>query len=90
MLTKVLALEGAPHNIRVNAINPVLGDTPMLPGLLPEGVDIEKAKKALIDTIPLGRIVKPEDVAYAALYLASDESSMLTGSSIDVDGGRGI
>jgi 3-oxoacyl-[acyl-carrier protein] reductase len=90
MLTKVLALEGAPNHIRVNAINPVAGDTPMLPGLLPEGVDTDKAKKALVDTIPLGRLVKPEDVAYAALYLASDESSMLTGSSIDVDGGRGV
>jgi len=90
MLTKVLALEGAPNHIRVNAINPVAADTPMLPGLLPEGVDQDKAKKALIDSIPLGRLVKPEDVAYAALYLASGESSMLTGSSIDVDGGRGV
>lgn len=89
-LTRILALEGAPHKIRVNAINPVAADTPMLPGLLPEGVDINEAKKALIDTVPLGRLAKPEDVAYAALYLASDESAMLTGTSIDVDGGRGI
>ena len=90
MLTKELALEGAPKNIRVNAINPVAADTPMLPGLLPEGVDMNEAKKALIDTVPLGRLAKPEDVAYAALYLASDESAMLTGTSINVDGGRGI
>ena len=51
---------------------------------------MNEAKKALIDTVPLGRLAKPEDVAYAALYLASDESAMLTGTSINVDGGRGI
>jgi len=90
LLTKELALEGAPNNIRVNAINPVAADTPMLPGLLPEGVDMNEAKKALVKTVPLGRLAKPEDVAYAALYLASDESSMLTGTCINVDGGRGI
>lgn len=90
MLTKELALEGAPNNIRVNAINPVASDTPMFPGLLPEGADLNEAKKALISSIPLGRLLKPEDVAYAALYLASDESSMLTGTCINVDGGRGI
>ncbi len=89
-LTKVTALEGAPHKIRANVINPVAADTPMLPGLLPEGVDINEAKQALVDSVPLGRLAKPEDVAQAALYLASDESAMLTGTSIDVDGGRGI
>ena len=89
-LTRITALEGAPHKIRVNVINPVAADTPMLPGLLPEGVDINEAKKALIDSVPLGRLARPEDVAYAALYLASDESAMLTGTSLDVDGGRGI
>lgn len=90
LLTRELALEGAPNNIRVNAINPVAADTPMFPGLQAEGVDMNEAKKALIDTVPLRRLAKPEDVAYAALYLASDESAMLTGTSIDVDGGRGI
>jgi len=90
LLTKELALEGAPNKIRVNAISPVAAETPMLPGLLPEGVDMNEAKKALVNTIPLGRLAKPEDVAYAALYLASDESSMLTGECISVDGGRGI
>jgi 3-oxoacyl-[acyl-carrier protein] reductase len=89
MLTKELALEGAP-SIRVNAINPVASDTPMLPGLLPKGADINEAKKGLISTIPLGRLVEPEEVANAALFLASDESSMVTGSCLYVDGGRGI
>jgi len=89
-LTKTLAAELASSNIRVNAINPVAGDTPMLPELLEEGVDMNKAKEGLIAGIPLGRLCKPEDVAYAAVYLASDESSLLTGSCINVDGGRGI
>ena len=89
-LTRILALEGAPNNIRVNAINPVAADTPMLPGLLAEGIDFNKARQALIDTVPLGRLATPQDVAYAALYLASDESALLTGTCINVDGGRGV
>jgi 3-oxoacyl-[acyl-carrier protein] reductase len=88
--TKALALELAPNNIRVNCINPVSTDTPMLPKFMPGGVDADGSKKAAGDSIPLGRIAKPEDIAYAALYLASDESSMVTGASINVDGGRGI
>ncbi|MFC1942184.1 SDR family oxidoreductase [Chloroflexota bacterium] len=89
-LTKTLALELAGYNIRVNVINPVAADTAMLPLLGPEGKDTEETKKAITASIPLGRLAQPEDVAYAALYLASDEASMLTGSSIDVDGGRGV
>jgi len=89
-LTKTLAAELASSNIRVNAINPVAIDTPLLDGLIGDGVDVNEAKKALIGSVPLGRLPTPEDIAYAALYLASDESSSVTGSSIDVDGGRGI
>jgi 3-oxoacyl-[acyl-carrier protein] reductase len=89
-LTKALALEVAPYKIRVNCINPVGTDTPMLGKFFAEGVSLEEGKKATINTIPLGRLSLPDDVAYAALYLASDESAMLTGSGIDVDGGRGI
>lgn len=84
-LTKGLALELASRKIRVNCINPVGTDTP----LLRHNHD-EEGMKALISTIPLGHLAKPEDIAYAALYLASDESSMLTGICINVDGGRGI
>ena len=58
--------------------------------LLPEGANWDEFKKTFDATIPLGSMPEPEDVAYAALYLASDESSMLTGTSIDVDGGRAI
>jgi len=89
-LTKSLAVELASSNIRVNAINPVAGDTPMLAQLLEEGVDLKKQKEMLLSGIPLGRLCQPEDIAYAAVYLASDESSLLTGSCINVDGGRGI
>ena len=82
-ITKVLALELAP-NIRVNCVCPVLTETEMAKQLS------EELKKMLITKIPLGRLAKPEDVANAALFLASDESSMLTGSAIQVDGGAGI
>jgi 3-oxoacyl-[acyl-carrier protein] reductase len=90
LLTKALALEVAPFKIRVNCINPVGTVTPMLGKFFAEGVSLEEGKKATIKTIPLGRLSMPEDVANAALFLASDESSMLTGTGIDVDGGRGI
>ena len=83
-LSKALALELVPEKIRVNYINPTLADTPMA------GLFSEKTRKIIVGGIPMGRMVKPEDVAYAALYLASDESSMLTGTAINVDGGHGI
>ncbi len=82
-LTKALALELAPK-IRVNCINPVLTETPMTRGLSPD------LKKTLLSGIPLGRLGKPIDIAYAALFLASDEAVFLTGTGINVDGGNGI
>jgi 3-oxoacyl-[acyl-carrier protein] reductase len=54
------------------------------------GEKFEAGRKRFIDTVPMGRLAQPEDVAYAALYLASDEASLVTGASLDVDGGRGI
>ena len=86
LLTKALAIELAPHNIRVNCINPTATETPMLPKL---GATQETVK-GIISTIPLGRLAQPTDVAHSALYLASDESAMVTGIALDVDGGRGI
>lgn len=83
-LTKALALELASFKIRVNCINPAITETPII------SVLSEEQKRATVSTIPLGRMGKPEDMAHAALFLASDESAMLTGSSINVDGGRGI
>ena len=86
MLTKAFAIELAPYKIRVNCINPTATETAMLPKL---GAT-EDAKKGIIATIPMGRMALPIDIAYAALYLASDEAAMVTGIGLDVDGGRGI
>lgn len=82
MLTKSLAKELAPLNIRVNSVCPVAAETPMLPMLLGGASD-----EAIASAIPLGRLGKPEDMAYAALYLASDEASLVTGINLPVDGG---
>ena len=94
MLAKALAIELAPFKIRVNAINPVAADTPMLSHFMAsggaKGDEYERGKKRFIDTVPLGRLATPEDVAHMALFLASDEASLITGASFDVDGGRGI
>jgi len=87
-LTKSLAAELAPFKIRVVAINPVATDTPMLPGFFRPGMTAEQARQAFVATIPLGRFCTAEDVAAAALYLASDDAAMVTGSCLDVDGGR--
>ena len=57
---------------------------------LPEDVDPKIYEKVLVESIPLGRIITPEEIASTALFLASDESSMITGSYINVDGGRGV
>lgn len=88
-LTKTLALELAPHGIRVNALNPVMGDTPML-GTFSGDRDPVEARKAFEATVPLGRLSTPIDVAWAALFLASDEAAMITGHALDVDGGRDV
>ena len=87
--TRALALELAPYNIRVNSISPAVVDTPLF-RKISSGVDFMEAKKAMIETIPLGKFVETKDVAHAALYLASDEASMITGFNLQVDGGRGI
>ncbi len=84
-ITKALAVELAPFNIRVNCINPGPTDTPMLPKFFP-GFN-EEFKQAIKSDTPLGRIVKPENIADAALYLASDEASAVTGVALNVDSG---
>jgi 3-oxoacyl-[acyl-carrier protein] reductase len=87
--TRALALELAPYHIRVNSISPAVVDTPLFRKIT-AGMDLTEAKKAMVATIPLGKFVEAKDVAYAALFLASDESSMITGINFQVDGGRGI
>ncbi|HMH52039.1 MAG TPA: glucose 1-dehydrogenase [Candidatus Acidoferrum sp.] len=88
-LTKALALEAAPHGVRVVAIAPVATHTPMLSPFMSEAVD-QEALARYIDTIPLGRLNEPEDVASTVVYLASDDASMITGTCIEIDGGRCI
>jgi len=90
VLSESLALELAPYNIRVNVINPGAAETPMLSGFLKPGADLDQGKMAFSSFIPLRRLVQPEDVAEAALYLASPLSKIVTGTVINVDGGRAV
>jgi 3-oxoacyl-[acyl-carrier protein] reductase len=89
ILTKSMAAELAPDKIRVNAINPVMGETGLLADLLP-GEDTEATRSKIISTIPLGRLSKPLDIAKTCAFLASDEADFITGVCIEVDGGRCI
>ena len=73
-----------PHKIRVNAISPGPIDTPGIHAL--EGTE-EQLQKNLVNFVPLGRLGDPEEVANVALFLASDESSFVTGIELFVDGG---
>lgn len=82
-LTRQLALEGATAGVRVNSITPGFIRTPVTAGLLTD----EDAARAVVAGIPLGRIGEAEDIAWTALFLASDESSFITGTDIAVDGG---
>ncbi|GGE61482.1 SDR family oxidoreductase [Actibacterium pelagium] len=86
--TKGMAVELAPEGVRVNAINPVAGDTPLLKMFMGEDTPAVRAK--FLSTIPLGRFSTPEDMGNAACYLCSDEASMVTGVCMEVDGGRCI
>lgn len=86
--TRAMAVELAPAGIRVNAINPVAGETPLLKSFM--GEDTPEIRAKFLSTIPLGRFSTPEDMANAALFLCSDEASMITGVAMEVDGGRCI
>lgn len=86
--TKTMAVELAPFGIRVNALNPVAGETPLLASFM--GEDTPEMRTKFLSTIPLGRFSTPEDLANAACYLCSDEASMITGICMEVDGGRCI
>ena len=90
ILTKSMAVELAPKNIRVCALNPAMGVTALLSDFLPGGVDTPETRARIISTIPLGRLAQPEDVAQAALFLVSDEAAFITGVCLEVDGGRCI
>ncbi|MBO9433868.1 SDR family oxidoreductase [Ruegeria sp. R13_0] len=86
--TKTMAVELAPSGVRVNAICPVAGETPLLKSFM--GEDTPEIRAKFLSTIPIGRFSTPEDMANAALFLCSDEASMITGTALEVDGGRCI
>ena len=86
-LTKSLAVELAPDRIRVCAIAPVATDTPLLPSFLGSAPG---QREKFIATVPLGRLAQPQDIANAALFLASADADFVTGNIVEVDGGRCI
>jgi NAD(P)-dependent dehydrogenase (short-subunit alcohol dehydrogenase family) len=87
MLTKSMALDHAHENIRVNCICPSVVETDLVKGVFNETEEGQAKLRARLATIPLGRLGQPEDVAEMAVFLASEESSWLTGSAIPLDGG---
>ncbi|MBM3677322.1 MAG: SDR family oxidoreductase [Actinobacteria bacterium] len=87
LLTKQVAVDYARDGIRCNCICPSEVDTPMHRGFVEATPDPEATKAALLARIPLGRVARPEELADAVLYLASDESSYVTGIALPVDGG---
>ena len=86
--TKAMAIELATFNVRVNAIAPVAGLTPLLKSFM--GGNTPKKKRSFLSTIPIGRFSTPQDMGNAACFLCSDEASMITGTILEVDGGRCI
>ena len=87
-LTLQLVVEGGPHGIRANVISPGMTETPNTAPLLADPP--ERMKRVVLDRIPLGRHGQPEDVVNAAIFLASDESSWISGTNIVVDGGGSV
>ena len=88
-LTRSLALELAPRNIRVLALCPAASDTPMLVEFM-GGVSTPESRSAIAEAIPMGRLVRPREVAAVAAWAASPDARMVTGELISVDGGRGL
>ncbi|SFE44537.1 3-oxoacyl-[acyl-carrier protein] reductase [Lentibacillus persicus] len=89
--TKALALELADDRINVNILHPGPSDTNMLGQFAQEGADVEKMKATVFkDSVPLGRLIKPEDIARSVKFLLSEDAGMVTGSVFHVDGGRNI
>ncbi|MFP6815533.1 MAG: SDR family oxidoreductase [Pseudomonadales bacterium] len=89
-MTKGLALEVARNNIRVNAVNPVAAATGFMKGATGSDELSDEMRERLISTIPRGRLAEPRDIAAAVTFLASDDAEFLTGTSINVDGGRSV
>lgn len=86
--TRAMAVELAASQIRVNALNPVAGETPLLKTFM--GEDTPEVRAKFLSSIPLGRFSTPADMGAAAAFLCSDDASMITGVALEVDGGRCI
>jgi 2-keto-3-deoxy-L-fuconate dehydrogenase len=86
-LTKAMALDHAADNVRINCICPGRVETPFVQARIREYPDPGKAFMEMCASQPLGRMARPEEIAAAALYLASDEASFVTGSAFAIDGG---
>jgi NAD(P)-dependent dehydrogenase (short-subunit alcohol dehydrogenase family) len=86
-LTKAMALDHAQDNIRVNCVCPGPVETPLLQRIFSSSEGPEKERKETVSKVPLGRLGKPEEIANVILFLASDESSFMTGAAVSADGG---
>lgn len=89
LITKSMAVELAPDNIRANSINPAIADTPLLTTFM-GAPDTPENRKRFVSSIPLGRLCQADDVANAAVFLADPASGFITGVCLEVDGGRCI
>ncbi|WP_285115374.1 SDR family oxidoreductase [Leifsonia sp. fls2-241-R2A-40a] len=87
-LGRTWAAELAPRGIRVNTIIPGPTETPGLAGLAPEGASASDLLQGLAAGVPLGRLARPQEIAEAVHFLASDESSFVTGAELFADGGQ--
>ena len=87
LLTKCMAIDHGAENIRVNAICPSFVETDLTAAVLSQVADPQAVRRERIAIHPIGRLGKPEDIAGLAVYLASDESSWVTGTMFPVDGG---
>jgi 3-oxoacyl-[acyl-carrier protein] reductase len=88
LFSKSMAVEFAPDNIRVNAVCPVAGETPLLAEFM--GGDTPELRAKFAQSVPLGRLSQPRDIANAVAFLSSDEAAFITGVALEVDGGRCI
>jgi 3-oxoacyl-[acyl-carrier protein] reductase len=88
LMSKSMALELAPDRIRVCALAPTIGETALLPTFM--GGDSDELREKFRQSVPLGRLSTPQDVANAALFFASDDAEFLTGTVLEIDGGRTI
>ncbi|KAK5806136.1 hypothetical protein VI817_000394 [Penicillium citrinum] len=87
--TKTMALEYAP-TIRFNCIAPAVGNTSMLKASIGSGPDSQDRLQKIEDLLPMKRVTQPVDIANAVWYLATDQSSFVTGTTLEVAGGRGV